>query len=206
MLNCIWGLMIIVGILYGSFTGNLEAVTNAAIESAGSAVSLCVTMVGIMSLWVGLMEIAKETGIITKLTQKISPLITFLFPDIPKDHPSRGYISTNMIANILGLGWAATPAGLLAMKELGNLEEDRRKRKVSFVEKGVANKEMCTFLIINISSLQLIPVNMIAYRSQYGSTNPTAVIGPGLLATLVSTLAGIIFCKIMYRKSSSNIK
>lgn len=204
MLNYIWGLMILIGIVYAAFAGNMEAVTNAALDSAKEAVTLCITMVGVMSLWVGLMEIASDTGIIAKFTKKIQPFITFMFPDIPKNHKAREYISTNIIANILGLGWAATPAGLQAMKELSALEEDRRNKKILTkkkpMEKGIASNDMCTFLIINISSLQLIPVNIIAYRSQYGSVNPASIIIPCIIATLISTIAGILFCKIRDRK------
>lgn len=111
MLNYIWALMILVGIVYGALTGNIREVSNAALDSAGEAVSLCITMLGIMALWVGLMEIAQSAGLIRKMTRGIQPFISFLFPRIPKDHKAREYISTNMIANILGLGWAATPAG-----------------------------------------------------------------------------------------------
>ena len=204
MLNYIWGFMIIIGIIYGSFTGNMEAITNAALDSAKEAVSLCITMVGVMALWVGLMEVAKEAGLIAKFTKAISPLVTFLFPNIPKGHEAREHISTNIIANILGLGWAATPAGLKAMESLSELEQEReagqiadnQKRKPVKKRSGIASDKMCTFLIINISSLQLIPVNIIAYRSQYGSVNPASIIGPGLVATLVSTIVAIVFCKI----------
>ncbi len=197
MMNYIWAAMIIIGVLYAAITGNLEGVTNAAIDSAKDAVALCITMFGVMSLWVGLMEVAKECGIIGKLTKVISPFVNFMFPDIPKGHKAREYISTNIVANILGLGWAATPAGLKAMEELGKLKEER---EASSATRNMASNEMCTFLIINISSLQLIPVNMIAYRSQYGSVNPAAVIGPGLLATLISTLTAVVFCRLFCRK------
>lgn len=203
MLNAIWAGMIVLGILYGAFTGNLEAVSNAALESAGEAVDLCITMCGIMGLWTGLMKIAQQAGLIAALTRGISPFVTFLFPRIPKNHPARESISTNIVANVLGLGWAATPAGLEAMEELQKLEEDRRLGKAAgpVRKRGVASNEMCTFLIVNISSLQLIPVSVIAYRSQYGSVNPTAVVGPGIVATAVSTGAAILFCRIMDRKS-----
>lgn len=200
MLNYIWGIMILIGIIYGSFTGNMAEVTNAAINSSKEAVSLCITMVGVMSLWVGLMEIARDAGLIEIFTKKLNPFVSFMFPGIPHNHKSREYISTNIIANILGLGWAATPAGLMAMKELGNLNEEINGKKNAHI----ASKEMCTFLIINISSLQLIPVNMIAYRSQYGSVNPAAIIAPGIIATLVSTISGIIFAKSMNRKERLN--
>lgn len=203
MLNAIWAGMIVLGILYGAFTGNLEAVSNAALESAGEAVDLCITMCGIMGLWTGLMKIAQQAGLIAALTRGISPFVSFLFPRIPKNHPARESISTNIVANVLGLGWAATPAGLEAMEELQKLEEDRRLGKAAgpVRKRGVASNEMCTFLIVNISSLQLIPVSVIAHRSQYGSVNPTAVVGPGIAATAVSTGAAILFCRIMDRKS-----
>ena len=191
MLNYIWAFMIITGVVYGAFTGKMEEVTNAALASAGDAVSLCITMIGVMALWVGLMEIARKSGLITKLTKGIQPFISFLFPRIPKGHPAREYIATNLIANVLGLGWACTPAGLKAMEKLADLERERGNQS------HIASKEMCTFLILNISSLQLIPVNMIAYRSQYGSVNPAGIIAPAIVATLLSTLAAVAFCKMM---------
>lgn len=213
MLNYLWAAMIVIGILYGAFTGNMEAVSDAALSSAKDAVSLCITMLGVMGVWVGLMEIAENSGLIAGLTRKMQPFIRFLFPNIPKDHPANGYITTNVIANMLGLGWAATPAGLQAMEALSKLEEERGNpeyigvsdpNKKGLVAKNVsgrtASKEMCDFLILNISSLQLIPVTIIAYRSQYGSVNPSAVIVPGLVATTIGTVVAIIFCKMMRDK------
>lgn len=203
MLNYIWAFMILVGVLYAAFTGNMAAVTDAALASAGEAVSLCITMAGVMALWMGLMRIAETAGLITGLSSGIQPFLSFMFPHLPKKHPAREYIATNFIANILGLGWACTPAGLRAMEELGKLEEERGTEGYGKKEGNgpkVASKEMCTFLILNTSSLQLIPVNMIVYRTQYGSANPAAVIAPAIVATLFSTLIAIIFCKIMDRK------
>ena len=211
MLNYLWAGMIAVGIVYGVFSGNMEAVTNGALDSAKEAISLCWNMWGVMALWMGLMEIAQTSGLIERMTRGISPFITFLFPRIPKNHPALEAISTNVIANVLGLGWAATPAGLKAMEELSKLEEergnpeycnnrisaDKRTRKDKKDSGRTASNEMCVFLIMNIASLQLIPVNMIAYRSQYGSVSPTAVIAPGLIATFVSAVAAVIYCKIM---------
>ena len=199
MLNYLWAGMIFVGIIYGVLTGNMETVTNGALDSSKEAISLCLNMCGIMALWMGLMEIAKTSGLIESLTKKISPLVSFLFPRIPKNHPAREAISTNIIANVLGLGWAATPAGLKAMEELSKLEEERGNpsyQKGSKQER-VASNEMCIFLIVNISSLQLIPVNIIAYRSQYGSVMPTAVIAPGLMATFLTAALAVAFCKFM---------
>lgn len=199
MLNFLWAGMIMIGIVYGASQGNLSGITNAALDSAKEAVTLCITMLGVMSFWVGLMEIATKAGILQGATKAISPIIRFLFPHIPKGHRANQHIATNFIANILGLGWAATPAGLQAMEALGELEEDRRKGVVSGIArpKGEASDEMCTFLVLNISSLQLISINIIAYRSQYGSLNPAAIVGAGILATAINTLAGCLFCGIV---------
>ena len=135
-------------------------------------------------------------------SKKMRPLLRFLFPSLPEGHRAAEHISTNFIANFLGLGWAATPAGLSAMQELGKLEDDRRAGRAPgpVRKKGIASNEMCTFLILNISSLQLIPVNVIAYRSQYGSANPAGIIGAGILATAVSTGAAVIYCKMLDRR------
>ncbi len=207
MLNYIWAFMIMIGVVYGAVAGRMAEVTNAALDSAGDAVSLCITMIGVMALWVGLMEIAQKSGLIAKLTQGIQPFIRFLFPRIPEGHPAREYIATNLIANVLGLGWACTPAGLKAMEELAKLEEERGNP--AYLDDGmgivgkrerIASNEMCTFLILNISSLQLIPVNMIAYRSQYGSVNPAGIIAPAIVATFVSTLTAVVYCKMKNRK------
>lgn len=200
MLNYLWGFMILIGIAYGAVHGRMPEVTNAILDSSREAVSLCIAMIGIMSVWVGLMEIAKSSGLIQSATRKIQPLIHFLFPNIPNDHPAREYITTNVIANILGLGWAATPAGLKAMEALAKLEEERgNKEYLEHKKNRTASREMCTFLVINISSLQLIPVNIIAYRAQYGSVNPADIVLPAIISTLISTIAGVIFCKLMPR-------
>lgn len=215
MLNYIWAFMILLGVIFAACTGRMSEVTNAALDSAGEAISLCITMAGVMGLWMGLMEIAQKAGIIEKMTKAIGPFLNFMFPRIPKGHPARGYIATNLIANVMGLGWACTPAGLKAMEALAKLEEERGN--VDYVDEEMkgsrnnivpgnrstnrtASNEMCTFLILNISSLQLIPVNMIAYRSQYGSANPAAIIAPAIVATLISTLVAIMYCKVMDRK------
>lgn len=204
MLNYIWGFMILVGILYGAITGNIAQVGNGILDSSKEAITLCITMFGVMALWTGIMEIANKSGLIQSATNKIIPLMRGLFPEVPKGHKAWEYISLNMIANILGLGWAATPAGLKAMEELKKLrmEECKRKYKTGWEEKSEeASNAMCTFLVINISSLQLIPVNIIAYRSQYGSVNPAAIVAPVLLATTVGTLVAVIYCMVKNVKS-----
>ena len=201
MLNYLWAGMILVGIVFGAFNGKMQDITNAALDSSKEAVTLCITMIGVMAFWTGIMELASKAGIIRMASERMRPLIKFLFPALPEEHGANEHIAINFIANFLGLGWAATPAGLKAMEELGKLEDDRRAGKAPGParRKGIAGNEMCTFLIINISSLQLIPMNVIAYRSQYGSVNPAGIIGAGIVATMVSTGAAVIFCKMMDR-------
>lgn len=192
-MDYLWAGMLLIGIFYGALTGRILEVSDAALSSAGEAISLCITTAGVLTLWTGLMEIAKTSGLVTAATKWIRPLISFLFPNLPKDHPAAESIALNFIANFLGLNWGATPAGLQAMKSLCELEKERGNPP------KLASDEMCTFLIINISSLQLIPINMIAYRQQYGSAHPTAVIGPAIAATFINTIAAVIFCRQAYR-------
>lgn len=192
MLNDLWAGMILVGIIYGALTGRMADVTNAALDSSKEAVTLCITMLGVMSFWVGLMEIAQRSGLIAAASRKLQPVVHFLFPDVPEGHEVNRHITTNIIANILGLGWAATPAGLMAMKSLQEVNPNK--------DKSIASRDMCTFLILNISSLQLIPINIIAYRSQYGSVNPAGIVGAGIVATLVSTVVGVAFAMAMRKR------
>lgn len=187
MLNYLWGGMILMGILIASFTGNMPNITNAILDSSKEAVTVCITMLGIISMWSGMMEIAQRAGLIKDLSKQMKPFLTYLFPDVPKDHKSLDYIATNVIANILGLGWAATPAGIKAMESLQTLN----------TKKDEASNAMCMFLVFNMSSLQIISVNIIAYRSQFGSVSPSEVIAPGLFATIVSTIVGILCIKFI---------
>ena len=198
MLNYLWAGMTLTGILWGALHGQMTAVTDGAIQASKEAVTLCITMLGVMTLWTGVLEIGHRSGLVDQLARRMGPVLTFLFPRLDPDGEARKQISVNLIANILGLGWAATPAGLKAMEELKKVEEERGMGGAARQE-GTASNEMCTFLIINISSLQLIPMNMIAYRSQYGSVNPTAIVGPALAATFISTVVAVIFCRIMDR-------
>ena len=232
-MDYLWGGMLLTGIVYGALCGKMQEVTDALLGSAKEAVSLCVVMTGVMALWMGMMEIAREGGLMDVMERKIRPLVRFLFPDVPEGHPALEWISANFLANFLGLGWAATPAGLKAMEALEELEEERRNREDRIrgenretdrygnrskenrmkqknsrrekrgraVPRATASNEMRTFLIINISSLQLIPANILAYRSQYGSVNPAAVVGPVIAATGVSTAAAVVFCKIFAIRS-----
>ena len=192
MLNSLWAGLILIGIIFAAFTGRIPEITDAALDSSKEAVTLCITMIGVMAFWMGLMEIASKAGMIEKGAKMLKPFVRFLFPEVPEGHKAGEHITTNIIANFLGLGWAATPAGLKAMEELGKLNHGS----------PVASNAMCNFLILNISSLQLIPVNVIAFRSQYGSVNPTAIVGAGIVATAISTGTAIVFCKIMDRKKT----
>ena len=179
--------MIAGGIFFAAFHGTMGQITESFISSSTEAVNLCIFMLGVIGVWNGMMEIAVKSGLMKKIAKTMYPFIHLLFPDIPPRHKANEYIAANMAANILGLGWAATPAGLKAMRELQKLEEGG----------GRASDMMCAFLVLNISSLQLVPINMIAYRSQYGSVNPAAVVLPAICATMISTIAGIVFIKIM---------
>ena len=187
MLNILWVIMIAGGIFFAAFHGTMGQITESFISSSTEAVNLCIFMLGVIGVWNGMMEIAVKSGLMKKIAKTMYPFIHWLFPDIPPRHKANEYIAANMAANILGLGWSATPAGLKAMRELQKLEEGG----------GRASDMMCAFLVLNISSLQLVPINMIAYRSQYGSVNPAAVVLPAICATMISTIAGIVFIKIM---------
>lgn len=186
MLNYLWGSMILIGILFSVFSGNLSNITNAAINSSREAVNICLTMLGILTMWTGLISIAEKSGLINSLAKKMIPLLKFLFPRLSEKSKAMQYICTNIIANMLGLSWAATPAGLKGMEELQKINP----------QKDIASREMCMFMIINMSSLQIVSINIIAYRVQYNSVNPSEIIGPGLFATFVSTIAAIIITKI----------
>ena len=190
MLNYLWGCMILIGVVYAALTGNIDSVTSGALDGAKDAVSLCITMLGVMAFWCGLMEIAEKSGLIDKCKCGVAPLISWLFPNVPRQSRAFSYITTNMISNFLGLGWAATPAGIRAMQELSELNGHN----------SVASCDMCTFLVINISSIQLIPVNIIAYRSQYGSANPPSILFPSIIATTCSTFVAVIFCRFMMKR------
>lgn len=190
MLNYLWGCMILIGVVYAALTGNIDSVTSGALDGAKDAVSLCITMLGVMAFWCGLMEIAEKSGLIDKCKCGVAPLISWLFPNVPRQSRAFSYITTNMISNFLGLGWAATPAGIRAMQELSELNGHN----------SVASCDMCTFLVINISSIQLIPVNIIAYRSQYGSANPTSILFPSIIATTCSTFVAVVFCRFMMKR------
>ena len=188
MLNGIWGFFVIGGILTGAFLGRMDLVTQAVIGGGKSAMELAFTMAGVVAGWSGVLKIAENGGMIDALAGKMTPLMDFLFPSVPRSHKARKYIAANFAANFLGLGWAATPAGLLAMKELQKLNRE---------EQGTASAAMCMFLTVNMTSLQLVTVNILAYRTEYGSKNPAEIIGVGILATFITTVVGTLAAKIV---------
>lgn len=200
----LWSGMILIGILYGTFTGNLQGVTEAAVASSREAVQLAIAMAGITAMWTGIMKIAETTGLVQQLSGKLRPVLKLLFPQLLPDSKACNYISLNFLSNLLGLGWASTSSGLMAFRELDRINQEDCRQNGITGKRGpdIASTEMCTFLIINVSSLQLIPVSMIAYRSQYGSVQPAAIVGPAILATGISTMTAVVFCLIMNRRNA----
>ena len=190
MIHGIWSGLMLISLGYSLFSGNLDVMTAAVMDGAKDALNLCIVMAAVVGLWSGLMEIGVHSGVMEGLSRVMGPFLKWMFPGIKKNKKVMKYIAFNFAANVLGLGWAATPSGLGAMEELkGETEDDE------------ATDEMCTFVLLNVSSLQLIPLTTIVYRSQYGSSVPTAIVIPGLFATAVSTLTAILFSKMMCKKS-----
>lgn len=191
MVNLIWLFFIVAGFAVAAFQGNIEVVTQAAFDGAKSGVTVCFGLISVMVFWLGMMRIAEDAGLLQKLAVLLGPIVRFLFPSVPKDHPALGYIMSNMSANILGLGNAATPMGIKAMQELQLLNPD----------KEVASPAMCTLLALNTASITLIPTTLIAIRMNYNSVNPAEIVGTTLMATAISTLAAILVDKWYRRKS-----
>lgn len=189
MLNILWPIFIIVSFIYAILTGNVQNVNNSIFESTSDAVKLSLTLLGTMCLWTGIMKIAQQTSFVTKLTILLRPIIDFLFPEIKENEIAKEHISMNIIANILGLGNAATPLGLKAMKTMQ--KENRKKDTVS--------NSMAMFIVLNTASLQLIPTTVIAIRSSLNSSNPTSVIIPVWIATIAAAVAGITVTKLFIK-------
>ena len=182
MINKIWAFFIIVGILFSVITNNLSTLNSVTLN-------MLLEIFPIMALWLGLMNIAKESGLLFKISKAISPLLSKLFPDIPKGHESIGYIASNIIINVFGLGSAATPFGLKAMKSLQELNP----------KKDTASKSMITFLVINTGGVTLVPTTIIALRMLYNSTNPTEIVWPCIIATVISSICAVILDRILYK-------
>ena len=190
MLNYIWLGLVLLAVLLGGFEGKLQEVTGAAFEACKTAVmTIALPLAGVMALWLGLMKIAEKSGLVNLLARALRPLLRWLFPDVPANHPAMGSMVMNMAANMLGLSNAATPLGLRAMQDLEKLNP----------RPGTATNAMCTFLAINTSSIQLIPATTVAILAAAGSKNPTVIIGTAFFATCCSTIAGILAVKTFER-------
>lgn len=190
MVNIIWMILIAIGILFGLFTNNLETVNSTIVDSTKVSLDMLFKIFPVVALWMGLMKIAEESNLLKKLSEKLSPFLTKLFPEIPRGHESLSLIASNMIANIFGLGSAATPFGLKAMESLQKLNK----------KKDTATRSMITFLVINTSGLTIIPTTIISLRMMYGSVNPTSIVFACILSTTLATIGGIIIDKILARR------
>jgi spore maturation protein A len=193
MINYIWFGMIAIGILVGICTGNVQEITDAAINNAKTGFELALGLTGIMALWLGLMNVAEEAGLVKKISGALKPVLTRLFPDVPPEHPAMGAMLMNISANVLGLGDAATPFGIKAMSELQKLNESS----------DAATDSMCMFLAINTSSITLVPATIIAYRIAAGSTNAMTILAPTLVATSCSTFVAIVASKLLAKTKKS---
>ena len=189
MLNYIWFGLMLVALLIASFTGKGEAVSKAAVDSAKSAVDIAIGLIGVMTLWMGMMKIAEASGLVSLLGRALRPVLRWLFPEVPAEHPANGAIVMSIAANMLGLNNAATPLGIKAMEELQTLSED----------KETATNPQVTFMALNTSGVQLIPTTMIGVLIAAGAVNPTAIIAPSLLATFIGTVAAVIAAKFLQR-------
>lgn len=197
MLNIIWPIFILISFIYGILTGNVNQINQSIFDSAASAVELTITFFGTLCMWNGIMKIAQETTFMQKLTNLLKPLINFLFPDCINNEKVKQEISMNMVANILGLGNAATPLGLKAMK---TMQKDNQN-------KDTISDSMAMFIVINTASLQLIPTTVIAIRSSLNSVNPSQIIFPVWIATIAAAVAAISAAKLfIYRNKKKNKK
>lgn len=191
MVNKIWGFFIVLGIMFCLFTGKIDVINTEILESGKTALDMTIKIFPVMALWLGISKIAEESGLLKKLSLKLSFILKFLFPEIPSNHPSLSYISSNVIANMFGLGNAATPFGLKAMQSLQELND----------KKDTASRSMITFLVLNTSGVTLIPTTVISLRMMYGSINPTSIVLPCIVITFLSTFFGLIMDRILYKFS-----
>jgi spore maturation protein A len=192
LVNFIWMGLIIIGIFVAAIDGKMEAINEAAFEGAKIGVTICFGLISVLVFWLGMMKIAEESGLLKLFAKALGPIATFIFPDVPKDHPAMGYILSNMSANLFGLGNAATPMGLKAMEELQKLNPDKEK----------ATPAMITLLALNTSSITLIPATIISIRLSYESSNAVEIVGTTIFATFCSTVVAIILDKwYRYRHS-----
>lgn len=194
MVNYIWIGMTLIGLVFAAINGKMKDVNEAIFQSASEAVTLCIGLISILVFWLGIMRIAQDSGLLNKFSRIFRPIIKRLFPEIPENHPAMGYIISNIIANMFGLGNAATPLGIKAMEQLKELNGGKQ----------VASRSMITFLALNTSGLTLIPTTVIAIRMNYHSASPTEIVGPTLIATTIATIAAIMIDRYYYYKRTRN--
>lgn len=190
MVNIIWVCLTIIGIIFAMFNGTMEQVNEAVFNGAKEAVTICIGFISILVFWLGLMRIAQNAGLLEALAKVFKPVVSRLFPEVPNNHPAMGYMLSNMIANMFGLGNAATPMGIKAMEQLKELNGG----------KDSASRSMITFLALNTASITLIPTTVIAIRMQYGSANPTEIVGATLLTTIISAIGAILIDRYYHFK------
>lgn len=192
MVNLVWVAMAVIGIVYAMINGTMEAINKAVFDGAKDAVTICIGLISVLVFWLGLMKIAEEAGLLKKLVSLFMPIVKRLFPEIPKDHPSMGFILSNMMANFFGLGNAATPLGIKAMEQLKELNGG----------KNSASRSMVTFLALNTSAITLIPTTVISIRMTYESANPTEIVGVTFIAQVLSMIGAIWIDRYFYRRRS----
>ncbi|HEK9102251.1 spore maturation protein SpmA [Bacillus pfraonensis] len=192
MVNLVWVAMAIIGIVYAMVNGTMEEVNKAVFEGSKDAVTICIGLISVLVFWLGLMKIAEEAGLLKKLVSFFMPVVKRLFPEVPKDHPSMGFILSNMMANFFGLGNAATPLGIKAMEQLKELNGG----------KDSASRSMVTFLALNTSAITLIPTTVISIRMTYESANPTEIVGVTFIAQVLSMIGAIWIDRYFYRRRS----
>jgi spore maturation protein A len=189
MVNLIWAFLAVTGIIFAMFNGTMDEVNKAIFSTLDEAIMITLSLAGVLIFWLGLMKIAEEAGLLAGLAKIFRPFVKRIFPEIPDDHPALGYILSNMTANMFGLGNAATPMGLKAMKELKELSGSDK-----------ASRSMITLLAINTSSLTLVPTTVIAIRMKYESQDPTSIVGATILATIISTIAALLIDRYFHYK------
>lgn len=191
MLNYIWFGLMAVALIVAAINGTAEGVTKGAIDAARTAVEISIGLIGVMALWLGMMRIAERAGMVTMLARALAPILKWIFPEVPRDHPAMGAMVMNIAANMLGLSNAATPLGIKAMEELQQINPHP--------EKETASNAMVMFMALNTASVQLVPATVIGILAVAGSTQPTSIIGSTLVATFIGTIAAILAAKVMER-------
>ena len=194
MMNVIWALFILLGIGYSLFTNNIEALNNEIINTPNEILDIFLAMLPLMVVWSGIMNIAKESGLLDKIAKFMSPLVRIIFPDIPENHESLGYIASNITINMLGIHNASTPFGLKAMRSLNELNDDKK----------TASRSMITFLVLNTSGVTIIATDIIAVRGMYNAPNPSMILASTIICTIITTIFGLVVDRIFNHMKGKN--